>query len=129
MDLPAALKAEIEQRCTQYGQSALISAARELSRRYREESGRGKRLLTKDTEALAYAVVRMSATFGAVSSALEYTLACFPEGLETALDVGACTAGNAARAHLSGAGAGYDCTGFRTYGGRACTFRYQMGAA
>lgn len=91
MDLPATLKAEIEQRCAQYGQSALVSAARELSRRYREESGRGKRLLTKDTEALAYAVVRMSATFGAVSSALEHTLACFPEGLETALDVGAGT--------------------------------------
>lgn len=91
MELPAGLKAEIEEKCAGYGQAALVSAARELSRRYRSESGRGKRLLTKDTEALAYAVVRMPATFGAVSTALKYTLACFPEEIEMALDVGAGT--------------------------------------
>lgn len=91
MELPAALKAEIESRCDRFGQTALVSAARNLSRRYREESGRGKRLLTEDVEALAYAVVRMGATFGAVSTALSHTLAAFPEKIETALDVGAGT--------------------------------------
>lgn len=91
MELPAALKAEIEERCARFGQSTLVSAARELSRRYREESGKGKRLLTKDVEALAYAVVRMGATYGAVCTALRQTFAAFPESLETALDVGAGT--------------------------------------
>ena len=91
MDLPIALKNEIELRCSRFGQNALVSAAREISRRYREESGKGKRLLTKDVEALSYAVVRMPATFGAVSTALTHTLACFREPLETALDVGAGT--------------------------------------
>ena len=91
MDLPISLKTEIEARCDRFGQSALVTAARELSRRYREESGRGKRLLTRDVEALAYAVVRMGATYGAVHTALEHTLAAFPEKIETALDVGAGT--------------------------------------
>ena len=91
MDLPISLKTEIETRCERFGQNALVAAAREISRRYREESGKGKRLLTKDVEALSYAVVRMPATYGAVSTALKHTLACFREPLETALDVGAGT--------------------------------------
>lgn len=91
MELPAALKQEIEQRCAQYPQQALIAAARTLSDRYRHQSGQGKRLLTADVEALAYAVVRMSATYGAVHTALGHSLACFSGEIRSILDVGAGT--------------------------------------
>lgn len=91
MELPAALKVEIETKCSAYKQASLISAAQAISERYRKESGRGKRLLTRDIEAMSYAVVRMPATYGAVSSALEYTFACFDEHVDSVLDVGAGT--------------------------------------
>lgn len=91
MELPAALKAEIENKCSAYKQAALISAAQAISERYRKESGQGKRLLTRDIEAMSYAVVRMPATYGAVSSALAYTFACFDERVDSVLDVGAGT--------------------------------------
>lgn len=91
MELPAALKVEIEAKCSAYKQAALISAAQAISERYRKESGRGKRLLTQNIEAMSYAVVRMPATYGAVSSALAYTLECFEEHVDSVLDVGAGT--------------------------------------
>ena len=91
MELPFTLKAAIEDRCAAHPTSDLIAAARNISERYRNESGRGKRLLTEDVEALSYAVVRMPATYGAVSAALEYTLACFDAPIRTVLDVGAGT--------------------------------------
>lgn len=67
--------------------------AQTLSERYRKKSGCGNRLLVADEEAAVYSAVRMPATFGAVSSALQYTLECLPE-VETPLsllDVGAGT--------------------------------------
>lgn len=91
MELPYALKAAIEEKCAAHSTGDLIAAARNISERYRNESGHGKRLLTQDVEALSYAVVRMPATFGAVSSALSSTLACFGAPVSTVLDVGAGT--------------------------------------
>ena len=91
MELPFTLKAAIEDRCAAHPTGDLIAAARNISERYRNESGRGKRLLTQDMEALSYAVVRMPATYGAVSTALDYTLACFDAPIRTVLDVGAGT--------------------------------------
>ena len=91
MELPFALKAAIEEKCAAHPTADLIAAARNISERYRNESGRGKRLLTEDVEALSYAVVRMPATFGAVSTALRHTLDCFDAPIATVLDVGAGT--------------------------------------
>lgn len=91
MELPFALKAAIEDRCAAYPTVDLIAAARKISERYRNESGHGKRLLTEDVEALSYAVVRMPATYGAVSTALCHTLDCFNAPIATVLDVGAGT--------------------------------------
>lgn len=91
MELPYALKAAIEEKCAAHPTGDLLAAARNISERYRNESGHGKRLLTQDVEALSYAVVRMPATFGAVSGALGSTLACFEEPVSTVLDVGAGT--------------------------------------
>lgn len=91
MELPFALKAAIEEKCAAHPTADLIAAARNISERYRNESGHGKRLLTEDVEALSYAVVRMPATFGAVSAALSHTLDCFDAPIATVLDVGAGT--------------------------------------
>lgn len=91
MELPFALKAAIEERCAAHPTGDLIAAARNISERYRNESGHGKRLLTQDVEALSYAVVRMPATFGAVSAALSHTLDCFDAPIANVLDVGAGT--------------------------------------
>lgn len=91
MELPFALKAAIEEKCVAYPTGDLITAARNISERYRNESGHGKRLLTEDVEALSYAVVRMPATYGAVSAALQWTLDCVDTPIRTVLDVGAGT--------------------------------------
>ena len=88
---------------------AAINRAPELSRRYREERSRHKRPFAASREdALAYALTRMPATYGAVCEALKQTLRtlrtlralrtpqfsqtdnAFPE-LKTLLDVGAGT--------------------------------------
>ena len=91
MELPFALKTAIEEKCAAHPTADLIAAARNISERYRNESGHGKRLLTEDVEALSYAVVRMPATYGAVSTALTHTLDCFDAPIATVLDVGAGT--------------------------------------
>lgn len=91
MELPFALKAAIEDKCAAYPLPELVAAAQGISERYRKESGHGKRLLTKEVEALSYAAVRMPATYGAVSATLAYTFECFDEEISTVLDVGAGT--------------------------------------
>ena len=75
MDLPVSLRLAIEEKAADYSTAELAKEAAAISRRYRDEVGAGKRLVTTDLSALTYAIMRMPATFGAVSSALGYTLA------------------------------------------------------
>lgn len=91
MDLPIPLKEKIEEMAAACPQTALIAAARTISLRYRQESGKGNRLLTEDLEALAYAIARMPATFGAVCMALGHAMRCFHGPIRSVLDVGAGT--------------------------------------
>ena len=89
MDLPIALKTASEKLVVGYKQAQLKKIAQDLSDRYRNESGAGKVLLSKDIEAAVYALVRMPATYGAVSDALSYSLEYFNGEIKTLLDVGA----------------------------------------
>ncbi len=93
MEFPAELRGEIERLLSGESTERLTAAAEGLSRRYRENSGTGKSLAASRRDILAYAAVRMPATFGAVSKALELSLECIPgePGFSTALDVGAGT--------------------------------------
>ena len=93
MEFPAELRGEIERLLSGESTERLTAAAEGLSRRYRENSGTGKSLAASRRDILAYAAVRMPATFGAVSMALELSLECIPgePGFSTALDVGAGT--------------------------------------
>ena len=58
---PDRLRGEIDKLTAMADVSALAGDAGRLSSRYRHESGCGKRLLTEEREALAYAAVRMPA--------------------------------------------------------------------
>lgn len=89
MDLPMDLKTATEKLVVGYKQAQLKKIAQELSERYRNESGAGKVLLSKDIEAAVYAIVRMPATYGAVSDALTYALEYFDGDMKSLLDVGA----------------------------------------
>lgn len=91
MELPIELKLAIENQIVGIKHAKLMQDAQTLSMKYRTESGQGKRLLTGDNEVAAYSVVRMPATFGAVYSALNYTLDLAEYDIESLLDVGAGT--------------------------------------
>ncbi|KOF57746.1 MULTISPECIES: small ribosomal subunit Rsm22 family protein [Clostridium] len=91
MELPIELKLAIENQLVGIKHSKLAQDAQTLSKKYRTESGHGKRLLTESNEAVAYSVVRMPATYGAVYSALKYTLDLADCNIESLLDVGAGT--------------------------------------
>lgn len=92
MQLPIELKTAIENQITDIKHNELKEISKSITDKYRNESGRGKRLISKDTEAVTYSVVRMPATFGAVYSTLNYTLDLY-EGskINTLLDIGAGT--------------------------------------
>ena len=66
-----------------------------MTERYKTESGNGNVLVGTEAEVLAYAAVRMPATFGAAASALRETLCALPtgtaDGIRTVLDLGAGT--------------------------------------
>ena len=89
MELPNELKLAIERQTVGVPQSKLRIAAENISLRYRNETGAGKRLVSTDIDTLVYAIVRMPATYGAVSSALTYALDIYSPEIKTALDVGA----------------------------------------
>lgn len=91
MEFPAALTNAIQQLAAGYPMAQLKSAAQELSRRYRQETGQGKVLLNEDLQAAAYALARMPATFGAVAAALGYALEAADFAPKTLLDAGAGT--------------------------------------
>ena len=93
MELPNYLKSASEKLIEGMNLSAMSSSARELSRRYMEESGEGKSLLNKEEEAAVYSLMRMPATFSAVSTALEHVCQMSDFVPRTLLDAGAGTGG------------------------------------
>ena len=70
MELSIELKLAAEKMAEGMSLNNMAESAKELSRRYMNESGTGKSLLSNNNEAVVYSLMRMPATFGAVSSAL-----------------------------------------------------------
>lgn len=94
MKLPLLLQSALSDFSNAENQKRLFFDAQMLSRRYRDEKEKTTtRLMTTKDDALAYALSRMPATFGAISLALHHTLNAFPdnEKIETFVDVGAGT--------------------------------------
>lgn len=99
MELPQSLRKALENALTGTQTDRMLQDALAISLRYRNNSGKGERLLTRESEALAYAAARMPATFAAVYDALRHTLAnvcCRPQ---TLLDAGAGTGAATWAAH------------------------------
>lgn len=90
MDIPQELKDEIEKiSINQHTQ--IIEESQSISKKYRENDGKGKKLVTKQSEAIAYAISRMPATYCAVYTALSHTLKNYNNEIKSVLDVGAGT--------------------------------------
>lgn len=103
MEFPAELRNKINELTEREDLKLLKASAVKLSESYRAESPNGKRGAASRTDVLAYAAVRMSATFAAVSKALELSLSCFEGKIGSILDAGAGTgAGAIAAARLTG---------------------------
>lgn len=91
MDIPQELKEEIEKITLGMKHTQIIENAQTISEKYRHNSGKGEKLVTKATEATAYAISRMPATYCAVYSALSQSLKNYNQDIKTVLDVGAGT--------------------------------------
>ena len=74
MQLPIELKMAIESQIEDIKHNDLKEISETITYKYKNESGRGRSLINKDYEAITYSVVRMPATYGAVYTALDYTL-------------------------------------------------------
>ncbi len=98
MEFPHEIREYVEELAA--GRKDLPRAVELLSQRYRGESGSRKPLLNGDLDVLAYAAVRMPATFGAASKALELTLDHFNGDIDSILDAGAGTGAASLAAYL-----------------------------
>ncbi len=98
MEFPHEIREYVEELAA--GRKDLPRAVELLSQRYRGESGSGKPLLNGDLDVLAYAAVRMPATFGAASKVLELTLNHFNGDICSILDAGAGTGAASLAAYL-----------------------------
>lgn len=96
--LPGWIAAALQSRLENVSRNVLRDRAQAISDAYR--AGRSSELITSDIDALAYAVVRLPATYSAVRAALGYTVEMIPEFKpQSLLDIG-CGPGTAAWAAL-----------------------------
>lgn len=91
MELPIELRSLIEEKLEESNIKELKNNSESISLKYREKSGKGNRLVTEEIEALAYAAVRMPATYSAVNTALKNIFEIYNPEIESVLDVGAGT--------------------------------------
>lgn len=91
MDIPQELKESIEKLQTEIEHTSLIEESQKISEKYRKNDGKGKKLVTKHTEAIAYAISRMPSTYCAVYSAFLETLKKYNYEIKSVIDIGAGT--------------------------------------
>ena len=90
MEIPQELKENIENLIID-GHSKIIEQAQNVSKKYRENTGKGNKIITSNSEAIAYAISRMPATYCAVYSSLSQTLKKYKNEIKTVYDIGAGT--------------------------------------
>ena len=90
MDIPQELKEKIE-KISNIGHMKIIEESQSISKKYRENDGKGKKIVTKQSEAIAYAISRMPSTYCAVYSSISQCLKNYKQDIKTVLDIGAGT--------------------------------------
>ena len=91
MEMPDTLRGALAELAEDYPLSKLKQAVSRMTEVYRNESGCDRRLVFRDADVAAYALVRMPATFAAVSAAFSACQKRNMPGLTSVLDVGAGT--------------------------------------
>ena len=91
MEIPQELKDAITKEMNEIQTTEIIQEAQKISQKYRANDGKGKRFITRKSEAIAYAISRMPATYCAVYSAAKSTLKNYDKKINTVLDIGAGT--------------------------------------
>lgn len=92
MNLPEELNYLIQNELGEDTSIEMINnSAKKISQRYRSNSNTGTRLLTKNDEAIAYAMARMPATYGAIYTALLKVLENNEFKINDVFDIGAGT--------------------------------------
>lgn len=91
MEIPQELKDAITKEMNEIQTTEIIQEAQKISQKYRANDGKGKRFITRKSEAIAYAISRMPATYCAVYSAVKNTLKNYDKKINTVLDIGAGT--------------------------------------
>jgi len=89
--MPQALTQALEALAAKRDGAELERDARRISEKYRLHTGRGERLLTRESEAAAYAAARMPATYAAACEAIGAALDASGLSPRTLLDCGAGT--------------------------------------
>lgn len=86
--LPVALKAALDAKLDGVSRNEIAPRAASMSRAYRE--GSGSTVIQNDADALAYALVRMPATYASITAALDALIEIRPDlAPQSLLDVGA----------------------------------------
>ena len=91
MKIPELLENAIEEKIKNVKLAELKQCANNLSEKYMKQERTGDTLLNTEIEALAYAIMRMPATYGAVYTALKNTLERIDSNIQSVLDIGAGT--------------------------------------
>lgn len=91
MEFPVLLKSKINDLCNQVSTAKLVNYSQQLTSVYRDKNNTNNKALKSNELALVYAAVRMPATFGAVSSAIDKICEIKEFNIKSMLDVGAGT--------------------------------------
>lgn len=95
MEIPKILENKIETEIKKITVSELKEEAKKLSYRYMNEERTGDSFIKNEIQAIAYSVIRMPATYAAITTALKHILELTDTTIETILDVGAGTGAGA----------------------------------
>mgnify|MGYP005797981393 FL=1 len=91
MKIPDILENAIEEKLNHVKLTELKQYASQLSEKYMYRERTGDTLLNTEIEALAYSIMRMPATYGAVYTALKHTLERMDGNIQSVVDIGAGT--------------------------------------
>lgn len=91
MKIPDILENAIEEKLNHVKLTELKQYASQLSEKYMYQERTGDTLLNTELEALAYSIMRMPATYGAVYTALKHTLERIDGNIQSVVDIGAGT--------------------------------------